>query len=745
MSLLSNGAENRFQESKQEAGQGLSNKRLTDIALTELEMIHSMLEKEDLTPTQLRKLLIHIKSHWRRLAGPDERPPNIGAFLSFQDAPELQVNHFGSMNRCREDLTGRFQALIEAANEQGTADAECALKNLRNLAMKLDFTSIQLKLLEFFTFRSQFKPLLEVLNDRDSGGSIDLDQYAGHLAFLLKVEPGAEISDELSMAGLLVEMKFLDFDDLAIDFNLDRSLARVLASSNQTKQLIESLIGHRALPLFKRADFAYMGDDMRSIEGVLAGYLASATEERSQNMFFYGPPGTGKTELASSLGALFNPPIPVYLVGNTLPDETTSASSKEPTKQERLALLARAAFVIRKTGLKGILIVDEAEDIIRDVNGPGNKAGGSKAFLNNLVETLGVPVVFISNRRDLIDDSMLRRIAPAFYIGSMPRAKRIEVINTNVRKEFSTELPSSIIEQLADYGAELSVGVTVKCIRDAARIRRHALGGNGVENQTVAIGREIFRQFKNAMTAQRGGVSPLPPARRFQLKDFEPRLAATSIDLLGLVDELSPSRGKNQDVVIVGPRRSGRTSIAQFLAAKLGYSTQIVELNIKEILDNPSGAYSDEFQRAESNYSPIIFDNAGPFFQLFGEKSLSDHPIFRRVRALNVPTFFVSNLPKEWSEEDFLDVISDATHIVRTGYLRRDQLLAAGRILLGVDLRLEDFGSTDIPIGVLRSVRDRLLRGGSLGDRTAAIAGLRLIEQRGQSPNSSLHGIGFER
>ena len=67
------------------------------------------------------------------------------------------------------------------------------------------------------------------------------------------------------------------------------------------------------------------------------------------------------------------------------------------------------------------------------------------------------------------------------------------------------------------------------------------------------------------------------------------------------------------------------------------------------------------------------------------------------------------------------------------------------QVYMGLDVHREFFVASDIPIGVLRSVRDRLLRGGSLGDRTAAIAGLRLTEQRVQSPNSSIHGIGFER
>ena len=157
------------------------------------------------------------------------------------------------------------------------------------------------------------------------------------------------------------------------------------------------------------------------------------------NVLLHGAPGTGKTEfarlLAGELGAR------LYEIDG---DDGTGLSADS---KERLAALVLASRALQGRD-DAVLLFDEAEDAFPSSHGRlfhaewSNKSRYAKAWMNRLLETLPVPVVWISNRIDSMDPAYLRRFA----------------LHVRFR-----ELPGSVKHRLADqYLGATAVGENLK-------------------------------------------------------------------------------------------------------------------------------------------------------------------------------------------------------------------------------------------------------------------------------------------
>jgi GTPase SAR1 family protein len=127
--------------------------------------------------------------------------------------------------------------------------------------------------------------------------------------------------------------------------------------------------------------------------------LVRIKSESSSNILFYGPPGTGKSTMANALASSSN--VSVYAI-----------TRDERNKSENRRTAITACMNMTNTGKGSVIIVDEADNLLNTMNSWFLRGETQdKGWLNSLLERPGTRMIWITNRVDGIEDSVLRRFA----------------------------------------------------------------------------------------------------------------------------------------------------------------------------------------------------------------------------------------------------------------------------------------------------------------------------------------------
>ncbi len=355
------------------------------------------------------------------------------------------------------------------------------------------------------------------------------------------------------------------------------------------------------------ADFAFAGADL----DVLAALLRSAVAERAEgvNVLLYGPPGTGKTELARVAAQAAG--LDLYEV------EYADRDGNSLSGRDRYrSLQIGQAFLKSSPGVA--LLFDEVEDVFPPIPGDAAQliarldggdgaasAGGSvsgKAWVNQILETNPVPVIWVTNRIEQIDPAFRRRFQYHLELKSPPPGAREALV---ARALAGVDVPEGFAARLAARR-----GLTPAQVRTAVRFARLAsAGGSG------AVDALIERQLAHADKA----LGSLGAARRA-------RPAATAYDLslthvesrfaLPRIVEALRRRGVGT-LCLHGAPGTGKTALAEHVAAELQrpllvrQASDLASKFIGETEQNMARMFAD----AEAEEAVLLLDEADSFLR----------------------------------------------------------------------------------------------------------------------------------
>jgi hypothetical protein len=174
-------------------------------------------------------------------------------------------------------------------------------------------------------------------------------------------------------------------------------------------------------------DFAFVADDVRVLTTLLANAVAS--KAAGVNVLLYGPPGTGKTELARVCAQAAG--LELFEV------EYADRDGNSLNGRDRYRSL-QISQVFLKSSPNVALLFDEVEDVFPPVSAdaaqllarldagdatPSASVSG-KAWVNQILETNPVPVIWVTNRIEQIDPAFRRRFQYHLELKSPPPGAR---------------------------------------------------------------------------------------------------------------------------------------------------------------------------------------------------------------------------------------------------------------------------------------------------------------------------------
>ena len=531
-----------------------------------------LLVRQDLTLRSARNLLVWLNERSDVLSLPLPTPlvEALGGYMAYKPA---EFEKAWSKHRHPVVLS-----LDRAAKE--TPRPEPMATNVERLVEALGLPNAAWRLLGLFTCSTRFEQVQYLAN-----AAAD---YCGPMtravSLLCDVHPRAT-EELLAPGGELVAAGLLQVRDqsttlagydarFTIPTRVNACLERTFSSLDEMRNAI---LGDPLAPSVTMGDYDHITADRDLIAAVLRG--AVDTGATGVNILLYGPPGSGKTELAKV--AAVDADAALFATGESASDE------READRSERLADITFSQRLLGSQP-RTALLFDEMEDVAVHLI----RRGGSKVYLNRLLETNPVPIIWTSNELQHIDPALLRRMTLAIELKRPPAVQRQRILE-RLAARMDLKLTTGEAEALARR-----LDATPAIYENALKAAKLSGGGaEAIERAALGIVRAV-----SGVVARKAGAIP----------DFDPLLVCSDQDLAALSDRLVAAQARAFSICLSGPPGTGKSAFARDLARRLGL--EIILKRASDILGPYVGETERQiagaFEEARESDAMLVFDEA---------------------------------------------------------------------------------------------------------------------------------------
>jgi SpoVK/Ycf46/Vps4 family AAA+-type ATPase len=511
-----------------------------------------------------------------------------------KDAPKDLLSVLGTTNEWLERQLKKESTLVE--------------KNIDALADLLQLNPAERALLLYGTlarYQRELRGLLvefKVNNAQEAFAAIAAVAGVNEQEVAEALRAGSRLERIGMVENLISEHNITDLADL---MKVSEQLPPVLMREYQgPSDLMAVFTRPAAKSELAPGDFHFVSEDL----GVLTALLSNAVERKAQgvNVLLYGPPGTGKTELAKV--AAQSAGLDLYEV------EYADRDGNSLTGRDRYRSL-QISQVFLKGGHKVALLFDEVEDVFPPLSsdtaqliarldssgeGPASSSVSGKAWVNQILETNPVPVIWVTNRIEQIDPAFRRRFQYHLELKSPPPGARQALVTRALRG----------VEVSAGFAVKLSErrGLTPAQIRTAVRFAQLA-------GPQAAVESLIERQLQNAdkalgHDAREKGARPVVTSYDLSLLNTE-----SKFEIARVVDALK-RRGLGC-LCFFGPPGTGKTALAEHIAQALQKPLMIRQASdiASKYVGETEQNMARMFEAAANEDAVLLLDEADSFLR----------------------------------------------------------------------------------------------------------------------------------
>ena len=429
---------------------------------------------------------------------------------------------------------------------------------------------------------------------------------AGDVAEALRA--GSRLERIGMVENLISEQNITDLADLMkVSDQLPPVLMREYRAPGELMAVFTRPVSHSELQL---ADFAFVAEDADMLTALLKN--ANERKEPGVNVLLYGPPGTGKTELAKVCAAAAG--LALYEV------EYADRDGNSLSGRDRYRSL-QISQVFLKGSPAVTLLFDEVEDVFPPISSeaaqliarldssdgsPGgmNSSVSGKAWVNQILETNPVPVIWVTNRIEQIDPAFRRRFQYHLMLKSPPPGAREGLVT---RALAGAPVGEGFAAKLAERR-----GLTPAQIRTAVRFARLAQPADAGAGSFESL---IERQLTNADKAL--GGAPAERGARLVVTNYDLSLlnVESRFEVPRIVQALA--RRGHGTLCFHGAPGTGKTALAEHIAQALQRPLMIRQTSdiASKYVGETEQNMAHMFEEAQNESAVLLLDEADSFLR----------------------------------------------------------------------------------------------------------------------------------
>ena len=512
----------------------------------------------------------------------------------------------------------------------------------------------------------------------------------------------------LALNAPLVRSGLVSIEDDG-EFTLLHRLSRLVHAPARSGADVQQLLFDKAPAAeLQWSDFDHVAAGRDHVERLIAGALKSG--ERGVNVLLYGPPGTGKTQFCRTLAQRLG--ITMYSVGEA------DTQGREPSRAERLQELRLAQRVLGGCR-NSILLFDEMEDLLSDPSSMfpwfleatrrnRRKSGGSRVFMNRLLEETRVPTLWTTNAARQTCPTVLRRMMFALELRQPSPRVRARIWARQLERQGIPSMEDDAQALARDFNVTPGVAAGATA---AARI---------IDGGDIATVRRGVHSLSRLLYGEK------PP--QGTPGKFDPALIRTETDPTELADRLAERGARRFSMCLQGAPGTGKSAFVRYLAERIGL--EVVQKRASDLISPWVGEteqfIAKAFAEARDQKHFLVFDEA--------DSLLSDRRFAHRsweISQVNEMLTWMENHPLPFAcTTNFGEHLDPATlrrfdFKLHLDYLAPDQAVAAFRVFFGLDAPPEVRALSGLTPGDFAVVRRRAEIFGRLADARSLAAMLR--------------------
>lgn len=260
------------------------------------------------------------------------------------------------------------------------------------------------------------------------------------------------------------------------------------------------------------------------------------------NILLWGLPGTGKTELALALAKEAN--VVIRSIGDISPE-----NQEELSRTQRLVSLKLAMKIYEKKN-DVILLFDEMEDLT--IKGNNTEENYSKSFINRIIETTPIPIIWTTNDIENLGQAILRRMDYSIEF-TVPNSKARKIIWKKYIKDFGLKFNKQEIDFLS-----YNFDIIPAAIKNAAKISK---ASSLTLDETV----EVIKNFDKLVH--------FGYQRNFNIvknsdTPYDLTVVNAGIDLENLIKQIKKAKPK-WSMCLYGPPGTGKSEFGRHISEKI--------------------------------------------------------------------------------------------------------------------------------------------------------------------------------
>jgi SpoVK/Ycf46/Vps4 family AAA+-type ATPase len=377
------------------------------------------------------------------------------------------------------------------------------------------------------------------------------------------------------------------------------------------------------------------------------------------NVMFWGIPGTGKTQLALTLAKTHGWDLKV--IGDISKNDAT-----EKSRAQRIASL-KIAMKLYAGKPNTVLLFDEMEDLFKhDTN-----AVFSKAFINRIVESTPVPIIWTTNDLISLGSAVLRRMTYniAFEIPTLSARRKIWEKHS---ADYKVDIDADTISSLAT-----NYNIVPALIENAVKISSSA----GLAHAELP---DIVTSLDRLMN--------YGEKRKFHIttkKDtpYSPKWANTDLDLDDLTSRLTKAK-PNFSLCLYGAPGTGKSEYGRYLTDKIGKpllykrASDLISMWVGETEKNIARC----FEEAKEEQMVLLIDEGDTFLRSRENAKNSwevtqVNEMLSQMESHSQPFILTTNLMKELDPA----AMRRFTFKMKFNFLRSDQAVELFQAYFGVE------------------------------------------------------------